>query len=236
MKSKPVIGICCEARKLKPDFSQFELSCDYRYARAVIRSGGIPVLLPINDRAKDVKNLISLVDGLVIIGGDDIPPRFYREKVTQKIKPMYEGRVRFDMNLFRFSRRKRIPVLAICYGTQLLNVIYGGTLYQDIQKQRPGAKNHRSKESPVHRIHLQNSKLSKILGRKEFSVHSSHHQAVKKLGRSLRAVGYSSDGVIEVIEGPPKTIAVQWHPERQEQDPLQKKLFTHFVKLCQKRK
>ena len=63
-------------------------------------------------------------------------------------------------------------------------------------------------------------------------VHSSHHQAVKKLGRSLKAAGYSSDRIVEVIEGPPKTIAIQWHPERQENDPLQRKLFKHFVNWC----
>ena len=233
---KPIIGISCEARKLKPGFSQFELTCDYRYARAVIRAGGIPVLLPINSGRQDVGSLVRLIHGLIIIGGDDIPPRFYKERVTQKIRPMYEGRVRFDMNLFRFAKRQRIPVLAICYGMQLLNVMHGGSLYQDIQKQVPGAKSHRSKESPVHQIHLENCKLARMLGRRNFMVHSSHHQAVKKLGRSLRAVGYSSDRIVEVIEGPEKTIAVQWHPERQEQDPLQKKLFKHFIRLCQKRK
>jgi putative glutamine amidotransferase len=232
--TKPVIGICCEAHKLAPKFSQFELSCDYRYVRSVIRAGGVPILLPINGNLKDIKTLVQLINGLIIVGGNDIPPRFYQERVSQKIRPMYEGRVRFDMNLYRLAQRRKIPILAICYGMQLLNVIYGGSLYQDIQKQVPGAKSHRSKESPAHQIHLEDCALAKMLGRKSFLVHSSHHQAVKKIGRSLRAVGYSSDRIVEVIEGPPNTIAVQWHPERQEKDPLQRKLFNHFIKLCQK--
>lgn len=234
MKSKPIIGICCEARQLKSNFSQLELTCDYRYIRAVIRAGGLPILLPLNRNVNDVVRLIRLIDGLIIIGGDDIPPHFYGERVTQEIKPMYEERVRFDMDLFCCAQRRKIPVLAICYGLQLLNIIYGGSLYQDIQKQVPGSRSHRSQESPVHQIHLEDCRLAKILGRKNFMVHSSHHQAVKKLGRSLEAVGYSSDGIIEVIEGPPKTIAVQWHPERQEKDPLQRQLFNQFIKLCQK--
>ena len=236
-KGKPIVGISSEVAQLKPDYSEFELTCDYRYIRAIIRAGGIPLILPVNQDPYDIKSLVHLIDGIMIIGGADIEPAFYGERARHKIKPMYQGRTHFDISLYRTAHRRKIPVLAICYGMQLLNVIYGGTLYQDIQKQILGSKNHRSKRDPLHLIHLENgSELAKILGKKEFLVHSHHHQAVKQLGRSLRAVGHSPDWIVEAIEGPPKTLAVQWHPERQGMDRVQRRLFNHFVKLCKERK
>ena len=234
---KPVIGISCEVIKMKPYYSEFELACDYRYVRAIIRAGGIPVMLPINHSKPNVKRLIRLIDGLVIIGDADIHPTFYSEKAAHPIKPMYRGRTRFDINLYQLAQRKKIPILAICYGMQLINVIYGGALYQDIQKQIKGTKSHRSKRQPHHVVHLyEDSELSKIFGKKDIIVHSDHHQAIKTVGSSLRAIGYSPDAVIEAIEGPPNTLAVQWHPERQERDSMQGKLFNYFVKMCRKKK
>ena len=236
-RRKPIVGISCEVIKLRPYYSEFELACDYRYIRAVVRAGGIPVMLPINHDLNDVKSLIHLLDGLLIIGGADIHPSFYGEHARHKINPMYRGRTRFDMNLYRTAHRQKVPVLAICYGMQLLNVIYGGTLYQDIRKQIRSAKNHRSKRNPMHMVHLEEgSDLVKILGKKDFLVHSEHHQAVKRLGHFLRGVGYSPDWIVEAIEGPPRTIAVQWHPERQERDLIQSRLFKYFVKSCQVRR
>ena len=232
-KGKPVIGITCEIHKLKPYFSEFELVCDYRYVRAIIRAGGLPVLLPINPVKKDARALIKKIDGIVIVGGADIHPSFYGEKFRHKILPAYRGRTRFDMHLYHLARLRKIPILMICFGMQLLNVIHGGTLYQDIKKQLKNVKNHQSKRNPIHLVHLEEgSDLKRILGRQNFPVHSQHHQAVKRLGHSLRAVGYSPDWIIEAVEGPPQTIAVQWHPERQARDPIQKRLFRHFISLC----
>ena len=234
---RPLIGVTCEVHKLRPYYSEFELVCDYQYIRAIVRAGGIPLLIPINPFKRDIGKLLQNIKGLVIVGGADIHPSFYGEPSRHKIEPMYRGRTKFDMNLYHAAKRRKLPVLAICYGTQLLNVIYGGTLCQDIPKQNLMAKNHRSKRKPMHSLHIEKgSQLARMVGKTDFLVHSEHHQAVKRLGRSLRAVGYSSDWIIEAIEGPPKTIAVQWHPERQERDPVQKKLFRSFVEMCRKTK
>lgn len=234
---KPIIGISCEVLKLRPYYSEFELACDYRYIRAIIRALGIPVMLPINHAKLDIKRLINLIDGLMIIGDADIHPTFYQEKAAHPIKPMYRGRTKFDMNLFQLAQQKKIPILAICYGMQLVNIIYGGTLYQDIQRQIRGTKSHRSKREPHHIVHLyEDSDLAKIFGKNDITVHSDHHQAIKTLGSSLRATGYSPDTVIEAVEGPPRTIAVQWHPERQSRDVVQSRLFNHFIKMCRDRK
>src|SRR3989338_3159911 len=131
---KPLIGITCEVMKLRPYYSEFELTCDYRYIRAIIRAGGLPLTLQINHARGDVKQLVGSIDGLLLIGGADIHPTFYGERVRQQIKPMYRGRTLFDINLYWEAQREGLPILAVCYGMQLLNVIYGGTLHQDIQK------------------------------------------------------------------------------------------------------
>ena len=233
---KAVIGITCEVVKQKPFFSQFDLVCDYRYVRAIIRAGGIPLLLPMNPFPRDAAKLLEHIDGLVMVGGADIHPSFYGEKHKKKVNPMYRGRTYFEMWLYRAAQKRKIPVLAICYGMQLLNVLYGGTLHQDIQSEIKGALNHRKKRNPLHRVEVQPGSLChKIFGKKAFFVHSSHHQAVKVPGRSLRMSAFSEDGISEAVEGPPRTIGVQWHPERSPKDPIQTRLFRHFLRLARTR-
>ncbi len=232
-KGKPIIGITCEVVKQKPFFSQFDLVSDYRYVRAIIRAGGIPILLPMNPFPRDASSMLEHVDGLVIVGGADIHPSFYGEKSKEKVNPMYRGRTYFEMDLYRLAQKKKIPILAICYGMQLLNVIYGGTLHQDIPTEIKGAINHRSKRNPIHTVSLQPKSLChKIFGKKTFHVHSSHHQAVKVPGRSLCVSAFSEDGIPEAIEGPPRTVGVQWHPERSPKDPVQIRLFRYFIRLA----
>lgn len=234
-RTKPIIGITCEIVKLKPYFAEFELVCDYRYVRAVIRAGGIPVLIPLNPMRRDVADLMNQIDGLVITGGADIHPSFYGEKSKEKVKPIYRGRTYFEMMLYGQAQKKKIPVLAICYGMQLLNVIYGGSLYQDIPTQIKGARNHRSRKSPLHRVDIQKGSLyHKIFKKPSVMVHSEHHQAVKRPGEFLRVTAVSEDGIPEAMEGPPNTLAVQWHPERQAKDPLQSKLFRHFLQMVRR--
>lgn len=230
---KPVIGITCEVQKVKPFYCQFDLVCDYRYIRAVIRAGGIPILLPMNPFDRDVSKLLEQVDGIVIIGGADIHPSFYGEKSSKKIDPMYRGRTYFEMHLYRTAQRKQIPVLAICYGMQLLNVIYGGTLHQDIREEIKGASNHSSKKTPLHDVKLMPGSLCRhIFGKDLITVHSDHHQAVKIPGSSLKVTAFSEDGVPESLEGPTGTVGVQWHPERQHKDKLQMKLFRYFIRMA----
>lgn len=232
-RGKPIIGITCEVVKKKPYFADFDLYCDYRYIRAIIRSGGIPVLLPIDPFPRDAAKLLAAIDGLLVSGGADIHPNFYGEKSKRKINPIYRGRTYFEMRLYRAAQKKKIPVLAICYGMQLLNVMYGGTLHQDIPSEVKGAISHRSNRNPIHKVEVQPGSLCyKIFKKKSFHVHSSHHQAVKVPGRSLRIVAFSEDGIPEAIEGPPRTIGVQWHPERLPKDLIQTRLFRYFIRLA----
>lgn len=228
---KPLIGITCEVHPIKRYYSEFELFVDYRYIRAVVRAGGLPIIIPVNHFEADIESLLDVIDGIIITGGSDIHPSFYGSiRRTKKINPMYRGRTYFEMHLYRRAQQKKIPVLAICYGLQLLNVIHSGTLYHDIKMNIRGSRNHCTKRHPLHRIRvIPGSLCEKIFKRRSILVHSEHHQAVRKLGDRLKIGAVSEDGIIEALEGPPWTMAVQWHPERQPKDPMQKRLFQFFI-------
>lgn len=235
-RGRPLIGVTCEVEKSKPRFVQFNLTCDYRYIRAILGAGGTPLLIPLNPDPQQMASLLARLHGLVIVGGADIHPSYYGERASRHVKPMYRGRTDFELRLVRMAKKRRIPVLAICHGMQLLNVLSGGTLYQDIRSQVKDARDHRSRRSPLHRVTVRpGSRLHRILGCTSFFAHSHHHQAVKTPGRSLAVSAVADDGVVEAIEGPPWTIAVQWHPERQPKDPVQRRLFRYFLSLARAR-
>ncbi len=225
-----MIGVTSEVVKLKPFYAEFELVCDYRYIRAILRAGGVPVIIPVNPFPRDIKSYMNHLDGLIIPGGADIHPSFYGEKTKKKVRPIYRGRTYFEMTLIREAQKRGKPVLAICYGMQLLNVMRGGTLHQDIKSEVKGARNHCSKTQPLHKVEIQpGSVLHKIFRKKTIEVHSEHHQAVKLPGKSLKITAVAEDGIPEAVEGPSNTLAVQWHPERQAKDPFQTRLFRYFM-------
>ncbi len=236
---KPYIGVTMNL-EVQPARNLNMLDQDY--GRAVLQAGGIPVpILGINQAVGD---LVKQLDGFIFTGGDDIHPRFYRERplAGARIANSPDERTRFEINLFRAAARARKPVLAICYGAQLVNVALGGRLYQDIARQIPKAIKHspaRAGQKVFHPVNVfEGTKICTIIGACRgagnctIRVRSSHHQSVKNPGRGLRLSAVSPDGVIEALESRSKNnflIAVQWHPEKTPNDRYTRKLFGALV-------
>jgi putative glutamine amidotransferase len=204
---------------------------DAAYARAVGACGGTAVYLP---QADDAPALAARIDGLLLPGGDDFPPpRPY--PATVRFEPAPARQRAFDGALLAAALDRRIPILAICYGMQLLCVHLDGELLYDIETDVPNAKPHRLPE-PAGRHPLRigvDTRLAEVLGADAGPVNSLHHQGVADPGRGLRVCARSDDGLIEAVEGSdhPFCIGVQWHPEKLV-GPHRERLFGAFVAAC----
>jgi len=229
---KPLIGITMDL-EVRPARSKGTL--DHDYGKSVEQAGGIPV--PILGIDRCIPDVVKRFDGFVFSGGDDIHPRFYREKPISgaKLEISPDERTQFEIMLFKAAYRAKKPILAICGGEQLVNVALGGTLYQDILLQIPGAGEHRASrkgEKVFHYVNVsEDSLLFRIVGAVRIRVRSAHHQSVKTMGRGLHLSAKSRDQVIEALELRSNhfLVAVQWHPEKMPHDQYTKKLFQAFI-------
>ncbi len=206
------------------------LYIDRRYADAVAAAGGLPVQLPIQD---DAPSLVEGLDGLLVPGGDDLPPDApLPADVELDLVP--QEQLAFDTALLREALERGLPVLAICYGMQLLARLAGGRLVGHLPTERPDAGDHRLPEPDGrHPIELEpDSRLARALGSTRCEVNSLHHQAIEGAGPGQRVVARSPDGVIEGIEAERGyALGVQWHPEKLE-TPESERLFADFVAAC----
>ena len=190
------------------------------YLRAVQGAGGVPVLLPPQLDAGAVERLMGLVDGLLLTGGGDMDPACFGEPAHPSCYDVSPARDDVEIRAARRALDRKLPVLAICRGIQVLNVALGGTLYQDIPTE-PGSSIAHSqaepRDQPTHGVRVKpGSLLAETLGADEVVVNSMHHQAVKGLGRGLVDVAWAPDDVIEGVEltdSPGLVLGVQWHPE-----------------------
>jgi putative glutamine amidotransferase len=189
------------------------------YVEAVLAAGALPILLPHAQEAAGA--YLALLDGLVVTGGAfDIPPELYGEPRREVCGPCKEERTRFEKDLLEAALAAGLPVLGICGGMQLLNVVRGGTLYQDLPADA-GIQGHEQpppKDVPSHPVKVAvGSLLWRLLGPgvPEHRVNSTHHQAVWQAGTGILVSAKAPDGVIEAIELPdlPFAVGVQWHPE-----------------------
>jgi len=222
MEMRPCIGITSWHRN---DADRLERWVAIRdtYTGAIRAAGGLPIILPIGDDDPEmIDEYLSAVDGLLFTGGEDIAPAYYGEARDERCQEPDPERDLFEIHLARAGLDRRVPVLGICRGLQVLNVAAGGTLYQDIAC-RPGTRDYHStslanRGQLIHRVRLvQGSRLRGIMGVAESQVTSTHHQFVKDLAPGFRVSAESAeDGIVEGIERPevPFLLAVQWHPER----------------------
>lgn len=217
----PVIGITSDTAHTDREVYREPLYfLHQRYVKAVIDAGAIPIILPPMPSSGAIRPLLARLDGLILSGGDfDIHPGYYGEKPLKALGNIKAERSDFELEMAAAALEEDLPVLGICGGAQAINVALGGSLYQDIGAQVPDAQEHQQSRKAVkrgHRVTIRpRTLLIKIVGRSHTEVNTTHHQAVKTLGRGLIVNATASDGVVEGIESTGHTfvIGVQWHPE-----------------------
>ena len=229
--------------RLELETRRFYLGRDY--SEAVEAAGGVPVHLPLIPDKGFIQEALSNVDGILLPGSDtDVDPAAYGEDPHPRLQRVIPEKDETDMLVLAEADRLCLPVLAICFGMQALNVWRGGSLYQDVASQCPSAIKHEQGSPLDRRSHFikveKGSRLDEIISSKGLAervkVNSHHHQAVKLLGKNLEATAWANDGVVECIQDnrPERwLLGVQWHPELDwRRDQLSLGIFGDFIKNC----
>jgi putative glutamine amidotransferase len=208
------------------------------YSEAVEAAGGAPVHISLIPHTEYIDAVVEGLEGILLPGSDsDVDPLRYGQQPHPALGAVHKIKDETDLLLIDAAERKQLPLLAICFGMQVLNVSRGGTLIQDIQSQLPDAIKHEQgapRDRPSHSVKVRaGSKLNEIIKTEDLLVNSHHHQAIETLGADLVETAWSSDGLIEAIEDPRAdrfVVAVQWHPELAWQsDWFSQRLFNSFV-------
>jgi putative glutamine amidotransferase len=193
------------------------------YVRALARAGLVPVLVPPLVAPAAACALLERVHGLVLTGGEDVVPARYGAAAHPRLGETDPERDAVELALIAGAVRRRLPVLAICRGLQILNVALGGTLYQDLPS-GPGRSLGHDDGAERHAITIEpGSRLARVLAGTRAVVNTRHHQAVRDLAPALRATAWAEDGVVEAAEARDPgawVLAVQWHPEEEPDDAL----------------
>ncbi|MBQ7253237.1 MAG: gamma-glutamyl-gamma-aminobutyrate hydrolase family protein [Bacteroidales bacterium] len=194
---------------------------DKAYIEAVCAAGGVPVIIPIITDSLALVTILDKVDGVVMTGGEDIDPGFYGECPLPGIGTINARRDTFDLMLARMTARSRKPILGICRGIQVINVAFGGSLWQDIPSQIPQSPvQHRSKndENPFHNVYIkEGSRLAALTQTGSTRINTFHHQAVKDVAEGFMVTAMAPDSVVEAIECFEmgyRIIGIQFHPEK----------------------
>ena len=242
---KPIIGITCsmeygDKKRKYPTAYAFDY-LKRSYYEVVEKSGGVPVVLPNTKRMELVDRFSNIVDGLIISGGNDVDPVFYGERKKAKNLSITRERDLFEIALVKKAKAKRVPILAICRGMQLVNVAFGGSLYQDFSSEEKFMDHTLKSSALYHKKHpviiQKESKLFRIIGKRKIMVNTSHHQMVKKVAPKFIATAWSEkDGVVEAIESKDGhfLLCVQWHPELMK-DRSSKALFDSLIQSALRR-
>ena len=242
MERRPIIGISSSVIVDEAgSFAGYKRAyVNKDYVDAVIRAGGVPLIIPFSTDKEVIISQAQLIDGLILSGGHDINPYNYGQEPSQKIGETFPERDTYEMILLEESKKRNIPILGICRGFQLINVAAGGTLYQDLSLIPGNILKHNQVSNPTlktHKVEIkENSFISSIFG-KETMVNSFHHQVIDKVANDFIVVAKASDGVVEAIEH--KTykflVAVQWHPEMLAVNcEKARELFSKFVEEAKK--
>ena len=222
--------------RIEQTTNRFYLGRDY--SEAVEAAGGVPIHISLIPKPDYIETLVEDLDGILLPGSDtDVDPLRYGQDPHPELGTVQVIKDQTDLLVIEAAERKQIPLFAICFGMQVLNVSRGGTLIQDIRSQVPDAVKHEQgvpRDRPSHRIKLlEDTKLADIAGALDATVNSHHHQAIESVGADLVATAWTTDGVIEALEDPRSdrfVMGVQWHPEiGWETDGLSQRLFRRFI-------
>ena len=240
--NKPIIGInSTRVIKHETPYSHSVIeSLSNDYVESIIKAGGIPVILPILSDEESIRRQIELIDGVLLSGGLDINPLVYNEEPSPKLGYIFPDKDAFDLLIVKIACELKKPILAICRGHQILNVAFGGTLYQDLSDMEGSYIKHQQQTKDGAASHtidiIDGSILHNILG-SSIITNSFHHQAIKDLAPGFKVSAYSKDNVIEAIEKCNENfvIGVQFHPEIMAtyNDDNMLKLFQSFIVASQ---
>src|ERR1043165_2433467 len=230
---RPRIGI---TMRIESETDRFYLA--RHYSEAVEAAGGAPVHISLIPKRDYISSLMEGLDGILLPGSDsDVDPLRYGRDPHPKLGRVQPLKDETDALVLSEIERRKVPVLAICFGMQILHVERGGTLIQDIESELPEAIKHeqgKPRDRRSHRVRLlEGSLLGELAGRESALVNSHHHQAIETAGRDLVATAWTTDGLVEGLEDPRGdrfALAVQWHPEiAWEADDFSARIFRRFV-------
>ena len=236
-KSRPVIGVVPLVDEGRDSYWMLP-----GYFGGVREAGGVPVMLPLTDDADELAAALDVCDGLLVTGGQDVSPALYGEKSADALALCGElcpGRDQMEALLVPMAVERDLPMLGICRGIQVINAALGGTLWQDLPRQRPSDVEHHGLppyEEPVHEVEvLPATPLAAVVGEGAYAVNSYHHQAVRDLAPDLEAMAKAPDGIVEAVWRPESRFlwGVQWHPEFSHKvDEKSRKIFSAFVEAA----
>ena len=242
MEKRPKIGI---TMRLEIETRRFYLGRDY--CEAIEAAGGIPVHLGLIPKQEYVAAALEELDGILLPGSDtDVDPSFYGEEPHPRLKKVVPEKDLTDRLVLQEAEKLGLPIFAICYGMQALNVLRGGTLVQDIESQGDSQIKHEQGIPLARASHTISVEKNSILGSLsavgddfEARVNSHHHQAIGHVGSGLKAVAWAKDSIVEGIQDTRDDVfimGVQWHPELSwADDVLSRELFERFVRACERR-
>ena len=244
MHRRPVIGIPTQTLEAIPDELPRCWLMSQRYVHMLVSVGAVPWIVPLLDDEMTLRSIYDQADGVFLPGGVDMDPASYGEARGPGSGRVDPERDRTELTLVRWAAAERKPVLGVCRGAQVMNVAFGGTLYQDIATEREGSIKHDyfptggryTRDQLVHDVRVvEGTQLAAALGATRLTVNSMHHQGIKELAPGLTVSALAPDGLIEGVEAASGQylIGVQWHPESLvDADPRMRRLFATFIEAA----